>query len=97
MTIDHANSNEDPWDEVVELTEHAIELRQQMAMQLSQVIIRTNAVWLDPEVLVGALLEAFEETDPANTARRKSRGDTYLSSLSRRGERDPQLPERDGT
>jgi hypothetical protein len=77
-----AHSNDAAWELDVDLSEPAIDLRQQMAFQLSQVILRTKAIRLDPEVLIGAILEAVEDADPATTARRKRRGDAWLTGLS---------------
>ncbi len=81
--MDHRPADNDDvnWAKIVDLTERAIDIRERMVLQIAKVIVHTKAYWLDEEVLIGAILEATEETDPIVTLRRKFRGESYFASL----------------
>ena len=72
-------------DRISKLTERVVELRQQMALQLAHVLLRTNAIWLDPEILLGALLDAAEDKDPARQDMLRARAKAFLADQSRLG------------
>lgn len=78
-----ANCDDEAWDRIVKLTEHAVEVRHQAVLQVAQFIVRSKAYWLDSNELIGAILEAIEEKDPDVASRRKRRGDAYLAGLGR--------------
>jgi hypothetical protein len=60
-----------------------------MAVPLSQIILRTHAIWLELSVLIATSLETVEHMDPTSPGHWSRRGDIALSGLSERRDCDP--------